>query len=41
MTADEPKQEIQSPEEAVFQHTLEELAQVQERIGPFFHRSEA
>ena len=41
MITEAPDQEGQIPEEAVLKHALEELAQVQERIGPHFRRAEA
>ena len=41
MITEAQEQEGQTPEEAVLKHGLEELAQVQERIGPHFRRSEA
>ena len=41
MPMDAQDQEGQIPEEIVLQHTIEELAQVQARIGPHFRRAEA
>jgi SRSO17 transposase len=41
MITEAQEQEGQTPEEAVLKHALEELAQVQERIGPHFRRAEA
>jgi len=41
MITEAPNQEGQTPEEAVLKHALEELAQIQERIGPHFRRAEA
>ena len=41
MITEAPNQEGQTPEETVLKHALEELAQIQERIGPHFRRAEA
>jgi hypothetical protein len=41
MSTDEPESGENLPEEALLQQALEELAQVQERIGPHFRRAEA
>ena len=41
MAAKAQELEIQGSEEAVLQYAVEEVAQVQERIGPHFRRSEA
>ena len=41
MITEAPDQEGQTPEEAVLKHALEELAQIQERIGAHFRRAEA
>jgi hypothetical protein len=40
MTRDGEEREEQTPEEAVLASASEELAQVQERIGPHFRRAE-
>jgi hypothetical protein len=40
MTRDVEESEEKTPEEAVLQQASEELAQVQERIGPHFRRAE-
>jgi SRSO17 transposase len=41
MITEEPESGASTPEEVVLQHAMEELTQVQERIGPYFRRSEA
>ena len=41
MSTDEPESGENLPEEAMLQQAIEELAQVQERIGPDFRRAEA
>lgn len=41
MSTDEPESGENLPEEALLQQAIEELAQVQERIGPHFRRAEA
>ena len=41
MTTDVQDQDCRDPEEVVLQHAILELAQVQERIGSHFRRSEA
>ena len=40
MSADEPESGEDVPEAALLQQAIEELAQVQERIGPHFRRAE-
>jgi SRSO17 transposase len=41
MSTDEPESGEDLPETALFQQAIEELTQVQERIGPHFRRAEA
>ena len=41
MSTDEPESGENLPEEALRPEAIEELAQVQERIGPHFRRAEA
>lgn len=41
MSTDEPESGEHLPEEALLQQAIEELAQVQEHIGPHFRRAEA
>ena len=41
MSKDEPEGGASTPEEAVLQHAMEELTQVQARIGAHFRRAEA
>jgi hypothetical protein len=41
VSTDEPESGENLPEEALLQQAIEELAQMQERIGPHFRRAEA